>query len=128
MYQQTLTRSLPLQQLTEIEKDSRYVFNIDDRLPHYAKLPFIVRIKCAYIQLLLIGFASIAVLLFKMIHCIEINGESACMLKLQLYVLHDCRKLLWLLLQVGLCHFVFRFLLHVIFYGIAKLHQTNLFL
>ena len=56
--------------------DSRYVLTIDDSVPHYAKLPFIVRIKSTYIQILLIGFASIGVLLFNMINCILINGKK----------------------------------------------------
>ena len=60
----------------ESKADSRYVLTIDDSVPHYAKLPFIVRIKSAYIQILLIGFASIGVLLFSMINCILINGEK----------------------------------------------------
>ena len=76
VYEQVLSYIFPFQKLAVNEPDSRYVITIDDRVPHYAKLPFIVRIKCAYIQLLLIGFASVAVLLFKMINCIDINGEK----------------------------------------------------
>ena len=60
----------------ESKADSRFFLMIDDSVPRYAKLPFIVRIKSAYIQLLLIGFASIGVLLFSMINCILINGEK----------------------------------------------------
>ena len=60
----------------ETKADSRYVLTIDDSVPHYAKLPFIVRIKSTYIQILLIGFASIGVLLFNMINCILINGKK----------------------------------------------------
>ena len=76
VFEQILSRIFPFQQLAVHEAGSRYVITIDDHVPHYAKLPFIVRIKSAYIQLLLIGFASVAVLLFKMIHCIDINGEK----------------------------------------------------
>ena len=75
-YKQTLLRILPFQQSIENETDYRCIFKIDNGVPHYAKLPLLVRIKMAYIQLLLIGFASIAVLLLKMIHCIEINDEK----------------------------------------------------
>ena len=60
----------------ETKANSRYVLTIDDSVPHYAKLPFIVRIKSTYIQILLIGFASIGVLLFNMINCILINGKK----------------------------------------------------
>ena len=60
----------------ESKADSRYVLMIDDSVPRYAKLPFIVRFKSAYIQILLIGFASVGVLLFSMINCILINGEK----------------------------------------------------
>ena len=76
VYERILSRIFPFQQLAAHEADSRYVIIIDDHVPHYAKLPFIVRIKSAYIQLLLIGFASVAVLFFKMINCIDINGKK----------------------------------------------------
>ena len=128
MYQKTLTRSLPLQQLTEIEKDSRYVFNIDDRLPHYAKLPFIVRIKCAYIQLLLIGFASIAVLLFKMIHCIEINGEKCLYVKATVICFTRLQKIVMVIVASWVVPFCLSLSVSCHLLRIAKLHQTNLFL
>ena len=76
VYERILSRILPFQQLIVNEADSRYCICIDDRVPHHAKLPFLVRIKSAYIQVLLIGYASIAVLLFKTINCIDINGEK----------------------------------------------------
>ena len=54
---------------------------IDNRVPSYAKLPFIVRVKRTYVQLLLISFASVALLLFKMINCVEILGQKYLFIK-----------------------------------------------
>ena len=76
VYERILSCILPFQQLIVNETDSRYFICIDDRVPHHAKLPFLVRIKSAYIQVLLIIYASIGVLLFKIINCIDINGEK----------------------------------------------------
>ena len=64
------------QQMTKNKADTRQYSVIDDNVPHYSKLPFIVRIKVAYVELLLIGFASLAILLFKMINCVEILGQK----------------------------------------------------
>ena len=64
------------QQMTKNKTFPRQYSAIDENVPRYGKLPFIARVKAAYIQLLLIGFASLAVLLFKMINCIEILGHK----------------------------------------------------
>ena len=64
------------QQVTKNKRDPRQYSEINENVPRFGKLPFIARIKAAYIQLLLIGFASLAVLLFKMINCVEILGQK----------------------------------------------------
>ena len=64
------------QQMTKNKTFPRQYSAIDENVPRYGKLPFIARVKAAYIQLLLIGFASLAVLLFKMINCVEILGHK----------------------------------------------------
>ena len=75
VYKQTKSYITPIQQMTNNEPDSSHIHCIDDNVPIYAKLPFIVRVKNAYIQLLLIGFASVSVLSFKLVNCIEIMGK-----------------------------------------------------
>ena len=56
------------------EENIKYFSTIDDRIPSYAKLHFIVRVKKTYVQLILISFACVALLLFKMIKCVEMLG------------------------------------------------------
>ena len=56
------------------EENIKYFSTIDDLIPSYAKLPFIVRVKKTYVQLLLISFACVALLLFKMIKCVGMLG------------------------------------------------------
>ena len=63
------------------DENTKYFSIIDDRVPSYAKLPFIVRIKRTYVQLLLISFACVALLLFKMINCVEILGQKYLFIK-----------------------------------------------
>ena len=64
------------QKMTKNKANFKQYTTIDENAPYYGNLPFIVRVKIAYIQLLLIGFASLAVLLFKMINCVEIQGHK----------------------------------------------------
>ena len=64
------------QKIRKSKADLRQYSVIDYNVPNYAKLPSIVRMKVAYIQLLLVGFASLAVLVFKMINCVEILGQK----------------------------------------------------
>ena len=64
------------QKMTKNKANFKQYTTIDENVPYYGNLPFIVRVKIAYIQLLLIGFASLAVLLFKMINCVEIQGHK----------------------------------------------------
>ena len=63
------------------EENTKYFSTIDDRVLSYAKLPFIVRIKRTYFQLLLVSFACVALLLFKMINCVEILGQKYLFMK-----------------------------------------------
>ena len=63
------------------DESTKFFLTIDDRVPSYAKLPFIVRIKRTYVQLLLISFTSVALLLFKMINCVEILGQRYLFMK-----------------------------------------------
>ena len=63
------------------EENIKYFSTIDDRIPSYVKLPFIVRVKKTYVQLLLISFACVALLLFKMIKCVEILGQKYLFMK-----------------------------------------------
>jgi len=50
--------------------------SIDSHIPFYSKVPFLTRLKCTYIQLLLIGFSSFAVLSFQIVHCVDILGKK----------------------------------------------------
>ena len=75
VYKQTKCYITPVQQIANNEPDSSNVYCIDDNVPIYAKPPFIVRLKNAYIQILLIGFASVSMLSFKLVNCIEIMGK-----------------------------------------------------
>ena len=63
-------KQLP-QEETELSMD--VFIEINQNTPVYSKLPFLSRVKGTYIQLLLIGYASITVLTFKLINCVEIN-------------------------------------------------------
>ena len=76
VYKKTKSYITPVQQMANNEPDSSHIYCIDDNVPNYAKLPFIVRVKKAYILLLLIGFASVSVLSFKLVNCIEIMGKK----------------------------------------------------
>ena len=63
------------------EENTKYFSTIDDGVPSYAKLPLIARVKRTYVQLLLISFACVALLLFKMINCVEILGQKYLFMK-----------------------------------------------
>ena len=50
--------------------------SIDDEIPSYFKLPFLIRIKCTYVQLVLLSFSSIATYLLESVNCVQILEGS----------------------------------------------------
>lgn len=48
---------------------------IDENVPNYCRMPMLTRVKCAYLQFLLISFAGIATFLFTSVHCVAINDN-----------------------------------------------------
>ena len=107
IYKQTLSHILPFQQSIDNDTDSSCIFKIDNRIPNFAKMPFIVRIKSTYIQLLLIGFASIAVLSFKMINCIEIDGENYLYIKASVLCYTTLQKVIMVIIASWVLPFPF---------------------
>lgn len=49
---------------------------IDENVPIYCRLPFDVRLKCAFVQFLLIGFSAISIFCLHSINCVTINEEK----------------------------------------------------
>ena len=59
-----------------LEKLQKYQFQyINEDIPSYSNPPFIVRVKCLYVQLLLLTFSTIATYSFDAVHCVRINDE-----------------------------------------------------
>lgn len=52
-----------------------YYTVINKDVPRYSRPPMLTRVKCAYLQFLLIGFASIATFCFNATYCVNINGN-----------------------------------------------------
>ena len=69
IYQTLKTKYIP-RRLSQNIYDS-----VDESVPSYSSLPFLVRVKCTYVQFLLIGFSSIATFSFNSLHCVEINNN-----------------------------------------------------
>lgn len=49
---------------------------IDSNIPSYSKLPFRVRAMCTCFQLMLVGYSTITLLIFKSIHCVTILDDT----------------------------------------------------
>ena len=64
--------------------DSETLYKIIDQdSPYYSYCPLQVRLKCAYLQLLLFGYSSIALFSFTAVHCVKINDSDISYLYVQ---------------------------------------------
>lgn len=48
---------------------------INNTVPSYCSMPMLTRVKCTYLQLLLISFSSVATFSFNAVYCVQINNK-----------------------------------------------------